>query len=86
MMDMKDHPKKNMNTCEYLKKYLMISHLPPMCHKNQDAFLSNSNNKVQLIAFLADLVILNQHVTKISDGDAVTLIVSTALSFANNGQ
>ena len=75
-----------MNTCEDLEKYLLISQLPPVCHKNQDACVSNLNNKVQLIAFLADLLTLNQHVTKISDGDAVTLIVSTALGFANNGQ
>ena len=39
-----------------------------MCHKNQEAFLSNRNNKVELRAFLADLITLNQHVTKISDG------------------
>ena len=75
-----------MNTCEDLGKYLLISQLLPMCHKNQDTFLSSLNNKVQLIAFLADLLLLNQHVTKISEGDAVTLIVSTALSFANNSQ
>ena len=29
---------------------------------------------------------MSQHVTKISDGDAVTLIVSTTLSFTNIGQ
>ena len=84
MMGMKDHRKKIINTCEDLEKYLLISQLPPMCHKNQNAFLSNLNNEIQLIVFLADLLTLNQHMTKISDGDAVTLIVSTTLSFAKN--
>ena len=57
-----------------------------MCYMNQEAFLLKRNNKVQSIAFLYDLLTWSKHVTKISDGDADTSIVSTALNLQNNGQ
>ena len=40
--------------------------------------------EVQLIAFLADLITLNQHGD--GDGDTDTLRVPTALNFTNKGQ
>ena len=55
-----------MNTCEDLEKYLLISQLPPMRHKNQEVFLSKINNKVQRIAFLADLLPLNKQLVMVT--------------------
>ena len=39
---------KIMNSCDDLEKYLLISQLLPMCHKNQEAFLSNRTIKYRL--------------------------------------
>lgn len=55
-------------------------------YKDQEAFLSNEMNKTQFIKFLANHLQIQGHNAKISNGDADTLIVSTALELARNGQ
>lgn len=56
------------------------------CHMDQDAFFSNTNNKIKFIAFLSDFLKSKQYITKCSDGDADTLLVSVALNYCANGQ
>ena len=55
-------------------------------HADQEAFLSNTGNKTQLIKMLSSHLQSLGHVTKISEGDADTLIVSTAMDYATGGQ
>ncbi|MES9882369.1 MAG: hypothetical protein ABW185_15970 [Sedimenticola sp.] len=55
-------------------------------YKDQEAFLSNKRNKTQLIERIAKHLQAQGHVVKVSSGDADTLIVSTALNYARNGQ
>ena len=53
--------------------------------ENQDAFLSNANNKTQLIKMLAKHLEKN-HSVQISEGDADILLVKEAMNFARNAQ
>ena len=55
-------------------------------HADQEAFLSNTGNKTQLIKLLSSRLQSLGHVTKISEGDADTLIVSPAMAYATGGQ
>ena len=55
-------------------------------HADQEAFLSNTGNKTQLIKMLSSRLQSLGHVTKINEGGADTLIVSTAMDYANGGQ
>ena len=48
-------------------------------HADQEAFLSNTGNKTQLINMLSSHLQSLGHVTKISEGDADTLIVRPSL-------
>ena len=50
-------------------------------HADQEVFLSNTGNKTQLIKMLSSHLQSLGHVTKISEGDADTLIVSTAMDY-----
>ena len=55
-------------------------------HKDQEAFFANDQNKSQFISLLAKHLEAIGHCIKISKDDADTLIVSSALEFAHNGQ
>ena len=58
--------------------------LPAVC--NQTAFLSNDNNKKQLIELLGKALEEDGHTVHYSLSDADTLIVSTALTIATAGR
>ena len=56
------------------------------CHRDQDAFLSNTKNKIQFIELLCHSLQSKGHTTKCSDGDADTLIIATGLGYSQNNQ
>ena len=79
----KDH--EHMRRCETRSADITVTETS-RSHKSQEAFFSNEKNKTQFIELLADFLQSKGHTTKCSDGDADTLIVSTALNFAKNDQ
>ena len=55
-------------------------------HRDQQAFFSNEKNKTYFISLLTTHLRGTDHQVEVSYGDADTLIVSSALEFAWNGQ
>ena len=55
-------------------------------HFDQQAFFSNEKNKTNFISLLTTNLRCTGHQVEVSCGDADTLIVSSALEFAWNGQ
>ena len=80
----KDHEHKRRQTGKVSAAILIAENA--QVHRDQQAFFSNENNKTNFISLLTTHLRSIGHHVEVSRGDADTLIVSSALEFARNGQ
>ena len=80
----KDHEHKRRQTGK-VSASIVIAEIAQV-HRDQQAFFSNEKNKTNFISLLTTHLRGTGHQVEVSCGNAYTLIVSSALEFAWNGQ
>ena len=80
----KDHEHKRRQTGKVSASIVIAENA--QVHRNQQALFSNEKNKTTFISLLTTHLRGTGHQVEVSCGDADTLIVSSALEFAWNGQ
>ena len=80
----KDHEHKRRQTGKVSASIVIAENA--QVHRDQQAFFSNEKNKTNFISLLTTHLRGIGHQVEVSCGDAYTLIVSSALEFAWNGQ
>ena len=80
----KDHEHKRCQTGKVSASIVIAE--SAQVHRDQQAFFSNEKNKTNFISLLTTHLQGTGHQVEVSCGDADTLIVSSALEFAWNGQ
>ena len=80
----KDHEHKRRQTGKVSASIVIAENA--QVHRDQQAFFSNEKNKTNSISLLTTHLRGTGHQVEVSCGDADTLIVSSALEFAWNGQ
>ena len=84
MTQTKDHEHKRRQTGKVSSSIVIAENA--QVHRDQQAFFSNEKNKTNSISLLTTHLRGTGHQVEVSCGDADTLIVSSALEFAWNGQ
>ena len=80
----KDHQHKRRQTGKVSASIVIAKNA--QVHRDQQAFFSNEKNKTNFISLLTTHLRGTSHQVEVSCGDADTLIVSSALEFAWNGE